>query len=490
MSPHRRRIVSAAIAIVSCAGAAEGAYVSPDGRGQALIFPYYTVQVAEGGAFNTYVSIVNHAQDDKALRVRLRESRNGREVASFNLFLGHEDVWAAAIVPDADGARIVTTDKSCTDPAFVTVSGDTTAISFSNAAYTGSNSDGAGAGLDRAREGYIEVLEMGTVVGTSRIALTHTAQGVPAACASLRPLPPGDVAAPTGGIAGTLTLINVTNGSDFSANAEALSEVATRPFYRAAADGYPSFAAAEIDPVSVVVANGSIYRSQWNRGLDAVSAALMRSEAQAEYVLDAATRSRTDVILTFPTRPFLVSETSSAPPFGQPGSWTQDCARGEMVDVWWGNRAQRGTYCRDSFECMLPALVRRAVCGAAVVMPVASQDREGFHALTGSTTRGYSLGGIDTPFENGWILIRPALPSGSVPSTQFPSMVSLATSTRMDIATGAVTSGVHTHFGLPLTGVMLRTLNNGTLSCGSGACQGSYGSAFPLRYVRKIAPAT
>ena len=34
-----------------------------DGRGQALIYPYYTTQSTDGDAFNTYVSIVNgHAQ--------------------------------------------------------------------------------------------------------------------------------------------------------------------------------------------------------------------------------------------------------------------------------------------------------------------------------------------------------------------------------------------------------------------------------------------
>ena len=35
--------------------------LSADGTGQALVFPYYTVRSANGNAFNTYLSIVNHS---------------------------------------------------------------------------------------------------------------------------------------------------------------------------------------------------------------------------------------------------------------------------------------------------------------------------------------------------------------------------------------------------------------------------------------------
>src|SRR5258706_14236334 len=72
--------------------AARAVYLNPEGHGQALIFPYYTVQSAATGAFNTYLSIANRSFEGKALRVRVRERRNGRESASFNLFLGRQEV--------------------------------------------------------------------------------------------------------------------------------------------------------------------------------------------------------------------------------------------------------------------------------------------------------------------------------------------------------------------------------------------------------------
>ncbi|HWH39709.1 MAG TPA: hypothetical protein VNU21_07710, partial [Usitatibacter sp.] len=105
---------------IALAAAFPAGAVTPgaDGLGQALIYPYYTVQSAGGDAFNTYISAVNHTAQAKALRVRFREGRLGRETLSFNLFLSANDVWTGAAVPAGDGTRLVTTDASCTEPAF------------------------------------------------------------------------------------------------------------------------------------------------------------------------------------------------------------------------------------------------------------------------------------------------------------------------------------------------------------------------------------
>lgn len=68
---------------------AQAVSLSPDGRGQALIYPYYTAQ----GNNDTLFSIVNPTSDllatkvdqGKALKVRFYEGRNGRVVLDFNL---------------------------------------------------------------------------------------------------------------------------------------------------------------------------------------------------------------------------------------------------------------------------------------------------------------------------------------------------------------------------------------------------------------------
>jgi len=67
-------------------------------------------------------------------------------------------------------------------------------------------------------------------------------------------------------------------------------------------------------------------------------------------------------------------------------------------------------------------------------------------------------------------------------------MSSLATSTRTDVASGAVTTGSHAFSGLPVVGFAATTLTNGFLQCGSSVCRGNYGNAVPFAYSRNIRP--
>src|SRR4051812_19657135 len=129
--------VLARIALLLLPAGAGAVTLDPDGVGQALIFPYYTVQQGRGGAFNTYVSVVNHSAAAKAVRVRFREARNGAEVLRFNLYLGPQDVWTATVAPTATGAQLFTVDHSCTDP-------DVRAAQpvFGSAAFVGSGTPG------------------------------------------------------------------------------------------------------------------------------------------------------------------------------------------------------------------------------------------------------------------------------------------------------------------------------------------------------------
>lgn len=493
-SPRRAKpfAISAAIAAAICAAGDAGAVsLDPGGVGQALIFPYYTVQSAGGNAFNTYISIVNRRSEEKAVRVRFREGRASREVLSFNLFLARNDVWTGALVPSGAGTRLISMDVSCTDPQM----GMDPGLEFRNAAYSGVLADGFGEGLDRTREGFVEVLEMATLTGASADAVLHQARGTPADCALVRPPNTPEVARPMGGLSGTLTLINVMSGLDFTVNAEALADLASRPYYRAAGDAYPDFAANEIDPVSAVVANGQMYRSVWSSPVNAVSATLMRSEWITEYVLDEGSASLTDVVLTFPTRHLHATPSMASAPFSAAARWAPACERpttGPVRDeaIWFSpfNREARG---RTAPGCGAgvcpPEPPGPAVCAAAAV---GSVNNGAAHfpttlesAVLGSVTRGLHFGSTPLPatFENGWFPIRP------LPSTPAP-LVSLPASIRVDLATGQVTPGAHRYAGLPSLGFTVRTFRNGSLSCTGGTCQGNYGGAFPLKYLRTITP--
>src|SRR5688572_15242449 len=181
----RKALFTAVLAGLGAAGTAEAVYLNPNGTGQALVYPYYTAQTAGGNAWNTYISIVNTTSRAKAVKVRVMEGKTSAEVLDFNLFLSPNDVWTAAIVPGPtanDAARIVTADRSCTDPVGglpVANGGEP----FRNYVYSTGGNALPGTGLDRTREGYIEVLEMGTLTGAWATAVTHTAAGTPANCA-------------------------------------------------------------------------------------------------------------------------------------------------------------------------------------------------------------------------------------------------------------------------------------------------------------------
>jgi hypothetical protein len=471
----KRRLLTAAIA-AALPHAACAVSVNGDGLGQALIYPYYTVRDGRGGTFNTYLSIVNYTSSAKALRVRFREGRNGKPVSDLNLYLGPNDVWTAAMVPTAAGTTVLSADLSCTDPIVGTGGSGTPTFDLVNAAFNGGNDDGAGTGLDRTREGYIEVLEMAILTGASGRA-AQAVDGHYLGCGALASIPPGDLGAPTGGLSGSLTLINVADGSDYSVNATALADVFTAALYRPVSDSYPAFSAAEVSTVSAVTAKGGIYRSEWSTGLDAVNAALMVAAFDAEYVLDAATRSATDLVMTFPTRSLSVTQSSARPPFRTATQWNASCGSGEIFSFFYANREQAGAFSQPGD--LGPPIRDWKSCGSVAVVPVQNGGTQA--TLLGSATAATSNGALfASAMQNGFVhgdftRIAPA-----------PVATSLASSTRIDIATGAVRQGSHTYVGLPVVGFMVRSLQNGTLSCNGAACQGNYGSAFALRTTRSV----
>ena len=69
MNTFKRKALSCAIlgGLAVASGAAQAVYEDPNGLGQALIYPYYTVQSANGNAFNTYLSVVNTTSRAKAV---------------------------------------------------------------------------------------------------------------------------------------------------------------------------------------------------------------------------------------------------------------------------------------------------------------------------------------------------------------------------------------------------------------------------------------
>jgi hypothetical protein len=474
MTPLRSRksLATALLAAGLVSSQASAVYLNPDGYGQALIFPYYTVQSTGADSWNTYLSVVNHEAVAKVARVSVREGRNGRAVATFNVYLAPKDVWTGAIVPAsgslASEAVLVTADSSCTNPDL-----PNSGLYFVNTAYAGSQSDGLGVGLDRTREGYVEIIEMATLTGLAAAAVTPRDQFPPRSCELVQgadvPLA-GTTQPPTGGLSGTLTLINVNSGMDAAVNATALADLTTGPFYRNYNDPYPDFNAAEVRPQSHVVAEGTSYALQWSRGVDAVSSTLMSAAVLNEHVRDIGTASQTEWVLTAPTRRFY-------PPLEAPFARIRPEREGFNVSITWSDRDMRvgslAGFC-DIAGC-LPAPQFQV----ASVLPIAEVDPATSPVLA-SRNLALNLTGIGDWNRSGWVSLEFA-------ETDF-GLDSLPDSVARNHVTGASSTGRFRVGGLPLVGFMMRTFRNGTLTCSTGACQGNYGGSFPHRYRRSITP--
>lgn len=497
----KKALVSALVAgFGMAAGAAQAVYLNPSGLGSTLLFPYYTVQSANGNAFNTYVSVVNTTDMVKVVKVRFREGKNSREVLDFNLYLSPNDVWTGAVVPagtgDADPARLVTADASCTNPAI-----PTSGVNFRNYEYSGARDDEIGLGLERTREGYLEMIEMGELDPTVAPgdAAVHS-DGVPDDCPSLRGVTvPAVVAAitpPLGGLSGTGTLINVNSGSDMGYNAIALDDVLPingplgATLYAEIGNDDPNFA--QFDGVSAVISGQFAYRADWNFGEDAVSALFMHADVINEYVLDDVTLSNTDWVMTFPTKRYY---TPYALPAFEP--FTEDLTEDgacEPISFSYFNREEAGQAATDpDFSPLPPGGAASSLCWESTVLSI----RNGADHMPTGTASGV-LGSvnsttvqIDNSFQNGWANLHftGANADGTPPAPALPGigLVSLGTSEILDIANGGVAAAAaQTYWGLPVTGFMVRTFNNGTLTCGTASCQGNYSAAFGHKYRQLI----
>jgi hypothetical protein len=327
-------------------------YLNADGLGQVLIYPYYTVN--DGNA--TLISVVNTTGRTKAVKVRFLEGRNSREVLDFNLYLSPFDVWTASLtdIGNATGPGVLrTTDTSCTVPNILNDFGGE--VPFRNFQYAGTSlltQDDGPNGLERTREGYVEMIEMGEVVDDNSLldlapndyglpaaarnrfssAATHNA-GVPNDCDALTfSWTPGlgdwatdtadvDLLAPRGGLFGSASIVDVAFGTNLSYNADAIDGFFQNQGTRTLGDGrvmantlhtepgslLPSLAngrTAAGQAVAEVLVNGSAVAMSFpaNRAIGAVSSVFMYDAIYNEFVTSSALGASSEWVVTFPTK--------------------------------------------------------------------------------------------------------------------------------------------------------------------------------------------
>ncbi len=472
MNTFKKKSLYAALAgigALGATGAAQAVNVNPDGLGQVLIYPYYTVRdYVAGAAYNSLLSVVNSTASAKAVKVRFLEGKNSREVLDFNLYLSAKDVWTVAILPSGVGAGIATFDKSCTTPK---VSSDPTNPSlFVNFAFTGSAADGADTSLDRTREGYVEIIEMGNIVGgsTTEGAVTHSA-GVPSCSPLGNTQASTDTVAGNGGLFGGMTLINVLAGTDFAIDAVALDAFSATALWRIPGSTAPSLA--DVNPPESVVTTGTTtYLSFWTSPIDAVSAILMHDHVYNEFVLDAATKSGTDWVVTMPTKnQYVLTGSGSAPKLFQ-RNFNGNSGSCDDVAVVQYDREERAVTSPGTFSPPPPTFTD-ALCWEANVITFNNSN----------VFASKNVSNIPSTFQNGWVDLSFIAPT--------PKHELVSTNTTVINVGGATPAQTRTYHGLPVVGFAAQTYNNGTLpGVGPGLVQSVYGGAFIHKTTRLILP--
>ncbi|BCX80659.1 hypothetical protein MIT9_P0233 [Methylomarinovum caldicuralii] len=324
--------IALAVAAAGAVGSASAVTVNPDRTGQVIILPYYNVN----NNFVTNVEIVNTQDEYKIVKVRLRESGNSQDVLDFNIYMSPHDVWKGVIRPvqrtvngeTVTRANLVSADTTCTLPrndAPLTING----VSGLTLNSTGWDMNVVYPDVTDAdaREGYIEIIEVGTIDTDTYVdldgdgattddseggaikltdAIKHK-DGVPPNCQAIEAAwtngvtkskessgaevenwgsyapnsieyvgdEDGALSKPTGGIYAFEVLLNTPTGSAFIAEGTAIDHYSTRSQHYRPDDPVnfllPSLASGDVDSTLVVDAStdGALLLRNWPETYDA-----------------------------------------------------------------------------------------------------------------------------------------------------------------------------------------------------------------------------
>jgi hypothetical protein len=510
MNIFKKKSLSAAVAAglgaIGAAGTAGAVNLSTDGTGGVLVYPYYSVR----NGFETYLSVVNTTGWTKAVKVRFLEGMNSAEVLDFNLYLSPADVWVGAVVATDVGARLVTGDNSCTTPTFV----NSTIANFVNFYYNGNVAGVAGdagpRGLDRTREGYIEIIDMGNIVtaatggsgGSVVAAVKHNSAGVPANCGSLQNpafvLANGTdivsaISSPLGGptvdgLAGAGYLVNSNAGIEFGYDPIVLQNFANVSLWFTPGDVLPNLTQVN-PPTSNVFRStggaGAVVTNTFVTPIDAVSSVFMASDIINEYVLEPSTLSQTDWVITMPTkRQYVIAATgatlaSALAPFQRPftaaafggvaGSACDDFTMSYVNREELLPSSAPGTINFSPLPSSTPQSA--ALCYETNVLsfvPGAPVAGQGTNLLSSSLRTAFTLA---SGFTNGWARLNFTNPTTVAP-----------------IVTRSLQGSANSFNGLPAIGFMLQTFTRNGLVINGVPSTSGYGGNFNHKYIRAIGP--
>ena len=479
--------------------------INPDGLGQVLVYPFYSVN---DGA-QTLISVVNTTNLVKAVKVRILEGMNTREVLDFNLYMSPFDVWTGNIRQSSvDGAgQLQTGDTSCTVPDIV--NDFPGGVDFRNFAYVGTVNDGETESIRRTREGHIEMIEMGVVNNItegSAAAATHTGalgSEIPLDCQQLQDAwfaagPAGywaanplvDMSSPSGGLFGGAYILDVQGGTSVGYNAVAVDRHSSIINHTRPDSTQPTIANADTNGSTLFVDSivfdnivnrdtdgdgdfdNGVVRTTWTdlsaAGADAVSAVFMRDQLFNEFIVNADIGAATEWVVTFPTKRFYVDRLVARAPFTDTFGEGGAC---EDVGLTIYNREESPITIRnDDFSPTPPQAPGPQLCWEANVIAwdqglanqnIADPAADRTAILGASNWANVTLPGAG--FNEGWATL--SFPNNATNLVENPN-----------------TQG-HAYLGLPATGFAVTEFVNGALDNGTLS---NYDSLFDHRGTRNI----
>lgn len=281
--------------------------VNPQGIGEVLLVPYYTVN----NGLNTTASVTNTTEEVKAVKINIREGLNGYPVLSYNVYLGPNDTWSFVT-----GAWTSTIENHEGEDSAAHASSDYSCAPRLNKALQEflpfDIADGP-SDMVRVREGYIEIIEMGVLEGELASAAVATGYGNPSDCMFLQDTwnsgewttdTNHSLTPVTGGLMAEADIIDVAHGINYSLPVVALEEFFAEGSIHHTEPGDDSISLDIAAPMATVYANKKSYQLSFDRGIDAVSAVLMADEVLSTYNYEAAVSGQNETVFTQPTRRF------------------------------------------------------------------------------------------------------------------------------------------------------------------------------------------
>jgi hypothetical protein len=213
----------------------------------------------------------------------------------------------------------------------------------------------------------------------------------------------------------------------------------------------------------------------------------MHTNVLNEYVLDNASASLTDWVMTQPLKNLFVNDVTAAQPYTNVLTASGAC---ETIGFTFFDREERSATAQGSdFSPLPPAGAANSLCWESTVLSI----RNGQAHMPADTTTSTVLGSknltnvtITSSFQNGWA--RLAFTGANAVTNGMGSVAGERVALGTNVAAATVTAGAVTFFGLPVTGFMVRTFANGGLTCGAAACQGNYGALFGHSYTTLVTP--